>query len=59
MTFETLLVEDRGPVRVVTIKRPAVLNALSEAVVADLTEAARATRIDAAAGTIRGPATSS
>ena len=36
--YETLKVEDRGPVRIVTIDRPEVLNALSEAVVAELTD---------------------
>jgi enoyl-CoA hydratase len=54
MTLETLLVEDRGPVRVVTVNRPAVLNALSVAVVGDLTEAVRAARAAAADGAIRG-----
>jgi enoyl-CoA hydratase len=54
MTLETLLVEDRGPVRVVTVNRPAVLNALSVAVVAELTEAVRAARAAAADGAIRG-----
>jgi enoyl-CoA hydratase len=52
--FETLLIEDRGPARIVTVNRPAVLNALSEAVVAELTEAARQARADAASGGVRG-----
>ena len=54
MTFETLLIEDRGPVRVITINRPQVLNALSVAVVHELTEAARDAGTDAADGKIRG-----
>lgn len=37
--FETLLVEDRGPCRVITINRPKVLNALNPQVVAELTRA--------------------
>lgn len=37
MAYETLLVEDRGAVRVVTINRPSVLNALDAQVIADLT----------------------
>jgi enoyl-CoA hydratase len=53
-TFETLQVEDRGAVRVITLNRPAVLNALSGAVVAELGDAARLTRADAHAGKVRG-----
>ena len=34
--YETLLIEDRGPARVVTINRPKVLNALNETVIAEL-----------------------
>ena len=41
--METLLVEDRGPVRVVTINRPKALNALNEQVVAELTQVIEAT----------------
>ena len=52
--FTTLLVEDRGPVRVITINRTQVLNALSAEVVAELSEAARAARRDATSGTLRG-----
>lgn len=37
--FETLVIEDRGPVRLVTINRPKVLNALNPQVIADLTAA--------------------
>lgn len=35
--YETLLVEDKGPIRVVTINRPKVLNALNAQVVEELT----------------------
>ena len=48
--YDTLKVEDRGPVRVVTVARPKVLNAINEQVIADLaacledTAAHRATR---------------
>ncbi len=52
--MDTLLLEDRGPVRVITINRPQVLNALSLEVVAELTEAARQAGLDAADGKIRG-----
>lgn len=34
--YETLLVEDRGPARIVTINRPKVLNALNQQVIAEL-----------------------
>ncbi len=44
-TYETLLVEDRGPVRVVTINRPKALNALNAQVVAELTEVVEETAI--------------
>ncbi len=37
MAYATLLVEDRGPIRVVTVNRPAVLNAVDAQVVAELT----------------------
>lgn len=36
MALSTLLVEDRGAIRIVTINRPAVLNAISAEVVAEL-----------------------
>ncbi|MCA9689288.1 MAG: enoyl-CoA hydratase/isomerase family protein [Myxococcales bacterium] len=38
-SFEHLLVEDRGPIRVVTVNRPKVLNALNVAVVEELARA--------------------
>lgn len=34
--YETLLIEDRGPVRIITVNRPEVLNALNERVVSEL-----------------------
>lgn len=43
--FETLLVEDRGPVRIVTINRPDALNALNAQVVGELTELVEETAI--------------
>jgi enoyl-CoA hydratase len=46
MAYETLLVEDRGPVRVVTINRPTVLNALDASVVEELVRALEATAAD-------------
>lgn len=36
MTYETIRVEARGPVEIVTLDRPSALNALSEALVAEL-----------------------
>jgi enoyl-CoA hydratase len=39
MAYETLLVERDGPVAIVTINRPQVLNALNERVLADLSSA--------------------
>lgn len=49
--FETLAVEDRGAIRIVTINRPKALNALSEQVVAELTAVVEDT---AAATGVRG-----
>ena len=43
--YETLLVEDRGPVRVITINRPKALNALNAQLVAELTEVVEETAI--------------
>lgn len=40
--FETLLIEDRGPARIITINRPKVLNALNQQVIADLSHALEA-----------------
>jgi enoyl-CoA hydratase len=39
MTYETLLIETEGPVRSITVNRPAVLNALSTVVFRELGEA--------------------
>ena len=33
--FETLLLEDRGPIRIITVNRPKVLNALNPTVVSE------------------------
>jgi enoyl-CoA hydratase len=43
VTYETLRVEDRGPVRIITIDRPKVLNALNAQVVDELTRLLEAT----------------
>ena len=37
--FNTLLIEDAGPARIITINRPKVLNALSEEVISELSRA--------------------
>jgi 1,4-dihydroxy-2-naphthoyl-CoA synthase len=47
------LIEDRGPVRVITINRPQVLNALSREVVGELSEAVHAAARDVRSG-LRG-----
>ena len=41
MTFENLLVERDGPIAVLTVNRPKALNAMSQATLAELTQAAR------------------
>jgi enoyl-CoA hydratase len=46
MAYEVLLVEDRGPVRLVTINRPTVLNALDATVVEELVRALESTAGD-------------
>jgi enoyl-CoA hydratase len=53
-SVSTLRVDDRGPVRVITVDRPAVLNALNAAVIADLAAVLEATDGDARAGRVRG-----
>ncbi len=45
MAYGTLLVEDRGPVRIVTINRPAVLNAIDAQVIDELTAVLEATAV--------------
>jgi enoyl-CoA hydratase len=42
-SYETLRVEDRGPIRIVTIDRPAVLNAIDATVIRELTAAVEQT----------------
>ena len=42
-TYDTLLVEDRGAVRVITVNRPTVLNAIDATVIAELTRVLEAT----------------
>ena len=37
--FETLLIEDRGPARIITINRPKALNALNPTVIRELSHA--------------------
>ena len=48
MTFDTLLIEDRGAVRVITVNRPDKLNALNQATLSDLHGAFAAAAADAA-----------
>ncbi|MCP4502795.1 MAG: enoyl-CoA hydratase/isomerase family protein [Deltaproteobacteria bacterium] len=40
MAFETLIVADRGPIRIITVNRPEVLNALNSKVLSELDAAA-------------------
>ncbi len=49
-SFETLLIEDRGTTRIITINRPQVLNALSEQVIAELSLALEALGLPEASG---------
>ena len=51
MSYETLLVADDGPIRIVTINRPKVLNALNAQVIEELTAVVEAT---AGAESVRG-----
>lgn len=48
MTFETLLVETRGPVAIITLHRPQALNALNATVMSELTQALATFQGDAA-----------
>ena len=50
MSYESLLIEDDGPVRVVTVNRPTVLNALNRATIGEL---ARATAEAEATASVR------
>ena len=50
MTYETLLVETRGAVTLVTLNRPQALNALNSQVLAELLEATRAFDADVSQG---------
>ncbi len=50
--FETLLIEDRGPARLITINRPKVLNALNETVIAELSRAFE--ELERKPGAVRG-----
>ena len=52
MPYENIIVETKGKVGVVTLNRPAVLNALNEALVAELGQALDAFEADAAIGAI-------
>lgn len=50
MTYETLLVEQRGPVTLITLNRPQALNALNSQVLADLIAALEAFDADESQG---------
>ena len=50
MTYETILVEQRGPVTLVTLNRPQALNALNGQVLSDLIAAFAAFDVDAGQG---------
>lgn len=52
MTFETILVETRGRVGLVTLNRPAALNALNEGLIGELNQALDAFEADAGIGCI-------
>ena len=52
MPHETLLVETRGKVGLITLNRPKALNALNSQVLADLVDAARSFEADTAVGCI-------
>ncbi|PAX07880.1 enoyl-CoA hydratase [Sphingomonas lenta] len=49
-SYETLLVENRGPVTLVTLNRPQALNALNSQVLSELLEVTRAFDVDASQG---------
>jgi enoyl-CoA hydratase len=48
MTYDTLLIEDDGPVRLIRLNRPQALNALNTRMLGELAEAVRAADADAA-----------
>ena len=48
MTYETILIETRGPVTLITLNRPQALNALNSQVLAELTDALQAYDADPA-----------
>ena len=50
MTYETILVEQRGAVTLVTLNRPQALNALNSQVLSELLDAMRAFDADPAQG---------
>ena len=50
--FETLLIETRGNVGLITLNRPKALNALNSAVMRELTQALRAFEADTEIGAI-------
>lgn len=52
MTYETLLVETRGAVAIVTLNRPKALNALNSTVMRELVEALQVFQADAAIGAV-------
>jgi enoyl-CoA hydratase len=52
MAYETILVETRGRVGLITLNRPKALNALNSAVLGDVIEALRGFEADAAVGAI-------
>ncbi len=52
MTYETLLIDVRGDVGIITLNRPQALNALSQQLTSELTAALRAFDADAAIGCI-------
>jgi enoyl-CoA hydratase len=52
MTYETILVETRGPVGLITLNRPQALNALNSKLVSELTDALATLDADEAVGCI-------
>jgi enoyl-CoA hydratase len=52
MSYETILIETRGKVGLITLNRPKALNALNSQVLADIVSAAQALDVDPAVGAI-------